>query len=123
MLVDISDVWAMPGTICACFSFSGMPAVSRLHLCVDLSFDLSGTLMEMGLLAGCTFFTGFPGRTTYLVAPLSAMASCLDIYTTDVEYAVSIFLLVWLLTMIVLLSSSSLVASSANLIVVLFVLG
>ena len=60
----------------------------------------------MGLLAGCTFFTGFPGRTKYLVAPVSATASCLDIYITDVDYAVSIFLLVWLL-MIVLFSSSS----------------
>ena len=48
MLVDISDVWVMPGTICACFAFSSMPAVSRLHVCVDLSFDLSWILVEIG---------------------------------------------------------------------------
>ena len=44
----------------------------------------------------------------YPVAPVSAMASCLDICITDVEYAVSVCLLVLLFMMIVLLSSSSL---------------
>ena len=86
--------------MCACFSFSCIPAMSRLHMCVDLIFDPSGILTEIGFLAGCTFFTGVPGRTKFSVAPVSDMASCLGICITDAEYAVSICLLVWFLMMI-----------------------
>ena len=53
MLVDISDVWVMPGIICARFAFSSMPAISRLHVTVELSFDPSGRLTEICLLASC----------------------------------------------------------------------
>ena len=80
--------------MCARFSFSGMPAMSRLHVCVDLCFDLSIILMDIGLLDVCTLFTGVPGRTKFLVAPVSDMASCLNICIIDVDYAVSICLLV-----------------------------
>ena len=79
MLIDISDVWERPGTMCARFAFCGMSAMSRLDLCVDLSFDPSGRLMGIGFLAGCIFFTGVPGRMKYPVAPVSDIASCLDI--------------------------------------------
>ena len=58
------------------FAFSGMPAIPRLHVCVDLSFDQFGILTEIGLLAGCTLFTGVPGRTKFLVALVSGMAYC-----------------------------------------------
>ena len=71
-----------------------MPSVSRLPVCVDLSLDPSGILMEIGLLDGCIFFTGVPGSKEYPVAPVSAMASCLIICIIDVEYDVSIFLFV-----------------------------
>ena len=100
-----------------------MTAMSRLHVCVDLSLDPSGKLIEIGLLAGCTFVTGVPGRTKFPVAPASATASCLVIYIIYVEYAVSIYLLFRLLMIIVFLSSSSVVASGANLLVVLGVVG
>ena len=30
------------------FAFSGMLEIPRLHVCVDLSFDPSGRLMEIG---------------------------------------------------------------------------
>ena len=94
MLIDIRDAWARPRTMCAHFFLSGIPSMYRLHVCVDLSFDPSGRLMEICLLDGCTFFTGITGRKKCLVAPVSAMASCLGIYIIDVEYAVSICLLV-----------------------------
>ena len=44
------------------------------------------------MLAGCTFFTGVPDRTKLPVAPLSEMASFLDICISGVYYAVSICL-------------------------------
>ena len=80
--------------MCACFSFSGMPLMSGSHVCVDLSFYLFGRLMDTGFLAGCTFFTGFSVTTKCPVAPVSDMASSLGICITDVEYDVSIRLLV-----------------------------
>ena len=64
------------------------------YVCVDLSFDPYGRLMEIGLPDGCVFFTGVPGRTKCPVAQVSDMDSCLDICITDVEYATSICLLV-----------------------------
>ena len=80
--------------MCARFAFSGMTAISRLHVCVDLSFYPYGRLMKIGLLAGCTFFTGFPGSTKCPVAPVSAMTSSLGIYIIDVDYSFSVYLLV-----------------------------
>ena len=79
--------------------------------------------MEISLLAGCTLFLGVPGSTKFTVAPSAAMASCLVIYIIDAEYYVSICLLVQLLMTIVLSSSSSVVDSSANILVVLCVVG
>ena len=122
-LIDIMYAWERTGNMCERFSLSGMPAMSRLHVCVDISFYPSGRLMGLGFLAGCKFFTGVTGRKKCPVALVSSMASCLDICIIDVEYSVSICLLVWFLMMIVLLSSSSLVASNANLFVVLFEVG
>ena len=65
--------------------------MSRLNECFDLSLDLSGILIEIGLLASCTLFTGFAGRKKLPVAPALAMASCLVVLIIHVEYAVSIF--------------------------------
>ena len=78
-LIDIRDVWTRPGNMWAGFAFHGMPSMSRLHVCVELCLDPSDILMEICLLDGCTLFTGVPGRTKCLVAPVSAMASCLVI--------------------------------------------
>ena len=50
-LIDISDVWARPGMMRSHFTFSGIPEMYRLHLCVELSFDPSGRFMEIFLLA------------------------------------------------------------------------
>ena len=91
-LIDISDAWAITGTSCARFASSGMPAMSRLLGCVGFSFVPSGRLIEKGVPDGCTFFTGVPGRTKCLVAPVPDMASSLDRYISSVEYAVSNYL-------------------------------
>ena len=100
-LIDISDAWAKPGTMCSRVAFYGMSAMSRLHACVYLSFYSYGILMEIYFLSGCIFFTGVPGSTKCPVAPVSAMSYCLDICIIDVEYYVYIYLLVLLLMMIV----------------------
>ena len=105
------------------FYLSGMPAMSRLHMCVDLSVDLSGRLTEIGFIAGCTFFTGVLGRTKYPVAPESDMASFLAICIIDIDYAFFICSLVRLLIIIVLSSLSSVGASSTNILVVFCVVG
>ena len=106
MLIDIMYAWDSPGIIWASFATSWMPSMYRLHVCVYLSLDPSGKLMEIGLLVGCTLFTGFSVRKKFPVAPASAMASCFVIYIIDGEYAVSICLFFRLL-MIVVLSSPS----------------
>ena len=110
-----------PGTICENFACSGIPSISRSHVCIDLSLDLSGRFIEIGLSAGCNCFTGVPGRSKYPVAPTSAIASLCVIYISNVEYGVSIVLSVWLfmIVFISLSSSSSSMASSANLLEVL----
>ena len=95
--------------------------MSRLHVYVDLILDPSEKLIVIGLIAGCRFFTVVPGRKKIPVSPASSMASLLVIFMIDVEYAVFIFLCDWLLTIVVLssYSSSSAVANSENLLLVL----
>ena len=51
-LVEIMDACARHGTICARFACSGMPSMSRSYVCVDLSLDPSGRLIEIGLISG-----------------------------------------------------------------------
>ena len=75
--------------MCTCFASSGMPAISRLQVCVEFSFDPYGRLLEIGVLAGYTFFTEVHGRTKCPVALVSDMYSCLDSCIDGVEYAVS----------------------------------
>ena len=72
-LIDIIDAWESPRMIWSQLFFSGIPVMSRLHGCVDLSFDLSGILMEIGLLDVCTLLTGVPGRKKCPVSPECAM--------------------------------------------------
>ena len=122
-LIDIRYVWARPGTICEFFAFYGNASVSRLNVDVYLILHQSGRLMEIDFLAGCTFVTGVPGKKTFLVAPASTMASCLVICIIDVDYALSVCLFAWLLMIIVLSLSSSVVSSGANTLVILCVVG
>ena len=78
--------------MCERFASYGIPAMSRLQVCVDFSFDPSGIFIEICVIAGCTFFTGVPGRKKCPVDPVSTMVSCLDSCISGVENAVSIFL-------------------------------
>ena len=63
--IDIRDAWSRPGTMWSRFTFFGVLSMSRLHVCVDLSLDLSGRLMEICFIASCTLFTGLPGRKNF----------------------------------------------------------
>ena len=108
--------------MCAIFDVSGIPSMSRLHVCVDLSLDLSGRLIEIDLISGCKFFTGVPGRKKCHVAPASGIAPLFFIFVIDVYYAVSVLLGVWLLMILVFpsYSSSLVVASRENILLVLW---
>ena len=64
--------------------------MSSSHVCADVIFNQSGRLIEIGFIAGFKFSTGFPGRTKFSVAHLSAIASVFVIFNTDVECDVSI---------------------------------
>ena len=58
-LVGIRALCVRSGNICASFASSGMLSMSRSHVCVDLSLDTSGMLVEIGLTAGCNFLPVF----------------------------------------------------------------
>ena len=72
-MIDISDECERSGTMCTSFYFSGMPSMSKLHMCVDLILDPSGILILIGLSAGCKLFTVVPGRKKWPLAPASAI--------------------------------------------------
>ena len=102
-----------------------MTSTSRSHVCVELSLDPYGILIEIGLGAGCKLFTNVPGRKKFPVSPASAISSLFVIFVSDVEYSVSVVLFFQLLMIVVLSfsSSSSSVSSSANILQVLCWLG
>ena len=50
-LIEIRYECASPGNMCERFAVSGIPSMSRLHVCVDLSLDPSGRLIKIGLIA------------------------------------------------------------------------
>ena len=83
-LMDIRHACARPRTICASFAVSGMPSMSRLHVCVDLSLGLSGRLIVICFLSGFIFFTGCSVSKKCLVTPASAMASLLVFFIIGV---------------------------------------
>ena len=83
------------------FFLSGMPSMSRSHICVDLSLYPSSRLIEIGSIAGCKLFTGVPGQNKCPVAPESYTAYLFVILIIDVECTVSIVLGVWLLIIVV----------------------
>ena len=78
-----------------------MTSISRSHVCIDLSLDMSGRLIEIGLSSCCKIFTSVTGRTKCPVDPESAISSLFFIFVSDVEYAVSIVVGVWLLMIVI----------------------
>ena len=75
-------------------------------MCVELNLDPSGRFIEIGLMAGCKFFTSVLGRIVFPIAPASAIASLFFIFMINVGYDVYILLGVRLLMKVVLSSSS-----------------
>ena len=70
--IEISNVWASPGTICALVVLSSSHGMFILHVCVDLITLLSGRFIEIGLGVGSKSTTGVPDNTKCPVVPASA---------------------------------------------------
>ena len=60
--------------MCASVIVSGSRGISKLHVCVDNSFDPSGIMICIGFWAGCLFIAGAPSTKKCPVAPESEMA-------------------------------------------------
>ena len=84
--IEISDVWASPGTICALVDLSSSYGMFILHVCVDFITLPSGRLIEIGLDVGRTSITGVPGNAKFPVAPASATTISTTIFIlTDLK--------------------------------------
>ena len=68
---------------------------------MDISLDPLGIFIKISFISGFKRITGVPGRTKCPVAPASAIASVFVIFNTDLEYTVSIVMVVRLLVTIV----------------------
>ena len=66
--------------------------MSSLYVYIEQSLDLSGRLIDIGLIAGCKLFTSFLGRKKHPADPATSIASLFVIFMSDVEYAISIVL-------------------------------
>lgn len=66
--VDISNAFAMPGTICASVMCVGSQGMSRLHVCVDFSLAPLGIVMVIGRVAIFLFTTGAPSMMKWLLS-------------------------------------------------------
>ena len=73
-LMEMRDVWARPGTMCAWRAAFGNVGVSRRHVWVDLISFPSGKVIIRGAVAALMSVTGAPGSRKWPVAPASAMA-------------------------------------------------
>ena len=87
--MDISDVCANPGTICAFVASSGNHGMFSLQVWVDVMVSPSGRLMTSGVRAGFISNTGAPGTTKCPVAPASAIAIFAAIFILAVLNIVS----------------------------------
>ena len=74
MLIDMRDVCANPGTMCASVASVGSSGRFMLQVWVDLSCAPFGRFMVIGLIARFLLVTLAPGRRKWPVAPASAMA-------------------------------------------------
>ena len=59
-LVATNDECVSPGTMCALVTLLESHGMSRLHVCVDLITDPSGSLILSGLEVGSLFLTVAP---------------------------------------------------------------
>ena len=65
---------ADPGMICPCLAAFGRWGMSKLHVCVDVTFSPFGIFTIIGLVAGNMSITGVVVMMKWLVAPESRMA-------------------------------------------------
>ena len=86
-LMDICDVCARPGTMCASFAsfyFFGIHGMSSVQVCVDVRQSPSGRFILSGFRAIFMFVTGVPGKTKWPVALASATAMFFAIFNCAV---------------------------------------
>ena len=88
-LVDMSDEWARPGTMCASVMCSGSQGMSRLHVWVDLMTLPFGRAICTGVVAIRMFITGAPSTRKWPVAPESEIACCTERVTLATSKMVS----------------------------------
>lgn len=74
VLTDMRDAWARPGMTCARVAACGRPGMSRLQVWLEVSFEPSGRVTVIGLLAITLLMTCVWGIMKWPVAPVSARA-------------------------------------------------
>ena len=80
ILMEMSDVCARPGMMCASFASLGSHGMSSVQVCVDVRQYPSGRFILSGCRYIFMFVTGVPGKTKFPVAPASATAMFLAIF-------------------------------------------
>ena len=94
--------------------------MSRLNVCVDMSLDSSGRLIEIDFIACFKLVTGVIGRKKFPVAPAYVIAPFLIVFMIYVDYALSISVGVRLLMIVILSSSLSSLQNSVLNVVFMF---
>ena len=91
ILMETKEIWARPGTPCACVASLVSHGRSTFHVFVDCSFVPSGRCMTSGTVAGLIFRSGSPGRIKCSLAPASEIYWLISILILDVLNRFSCF--------------------------------
>ena len=70
VLMEMSEEWARPGTMCAHVANEGSPGMSRLHVWVDRKIEPSERVTEMGFVSICLLMTCACSMMKWLEAPV-----------------------------------------------------
>ena len=89
IFMDNKEVWARPGTTCACMADFGSHVRSKFPVYVDCSVLPSGRFMTRGRVSGLILLSEAPGRINPPVAPASKMALLASIFILDALSRVS----------------------------------
>ena len=92
ILIEISDICANPATICDFLANRGRPRRSSSHLCVNVSFSPSESVIDIGFVILFLLIAGAPGIIKFPVAPASVIPSFLSILIFDVINAILFYL-------------------------------
>ena len=96
VLIDISYVCAIPGTLCACLVSLGSLGTLISHVCVDFNWVPSGSLMVRGFLLIFMLENFVPGRMKCPVATESITSVSTTILMLNVLSIVSAFGAFWI---------------------------